>query len=47
MNEQKLVNHKLEETQIRMQQHKYSEYDWKNTKSSLKNISLGILNPLK
>ena len=39
--------HKLADTQARIQQQKYSEYDWKGVGGSLKKYSYSILNPLE
>lgn len=44
--EQKLISHKLSDTQARMQQQKFSEYDWRSVSQNLRTSSHCILDPL-
>ena len=41
--EQKLISHKLEELQVRRQQEKFSEYDWRGVGEGLRKCSREIL----
>jgi hypothetical protein len=44
MNEQKLIKHKLSDTHSRLEQIKFSEYDWKRESECLKQQKCEILN---